>query len=98
MVEVDRERWLKIPFTGCDGMPKTGQTWLRTGVLAATIYIPPNTDKALELLTDALRSKSQPAERQLTVAKSLPSVEELAARASKASTASSTARAGTAGR
>jgi ABC-type sugar transport system substrate-binding protein len=40
IAEGDRERWLKIPFTGCDGMPNT---------------------------------------RQLTVAKSLPSLEELAA-------------------
>ena len=79
ITEGDRERWLKIPFTGCDGMPKTGQAWLRSGVLAATIYIPPNTDVALETLTGAIHTKSQPPERQLTVAKSLPSIEELAA-------------------
>jgi ABC-type sugar transport system substrate-binding protein len=79
ITEGDRERWLKIPFTGCDGMPQTGQAWLRSGVLAATIYIPPNTDVALETLTGAIRTKSQPPERQLTVAKSLPSIEELAA-------------------
>jgi len=98
IVDGDRERWLKIPFTGCDGMPKTGQAWLRTGVLAATIYIPPNTDMALELLTEALRTKSQPSERQLTVAKSLPSVEELTARAGKTSGLQNTARASTAGK
>jgi ABC-type sugar transport system substrate-binding protein len=79
ITEGDRERWMKIPFTGCDGMPKTGQAWLRSGILAATIYIPPNTDVALEMLTNAIRTKSQPPERQLTVAKSLPSLEELAA-------------------
>jgi ABC-type sugar transport system substrate-binding protein len=79
ITEGDRERWMKIPFTGCDGMPKTGQAWLRSGILAATIYIPPNTDVALEMLTNAIRTKSQPAERQLTIAKSLPSLEELAA-------------------
>src|SRR5229473_5235137 len=79
ITEGDRERWLKIPFTGCDGMPKTGQAWLRSGVLAATIYIPPNTDVALETLAGAIRTNSQPPERQLTVAKSLPSLEELAA-------------------
>ena len=83
LTEGDRQRWLKIPFTGCDGMPKTGQAWLRSGVLAATIYIPPNADLALETLTGAIRTKSQPPERQLTVAKSLPSIEELAAGRSK---------------
>ena len=79
ITEGDRERWMKIPFTGCDGMPKTGQAWLRSGILAATIYIPPNTDVALEMLANALRTKSQPPERQLTIAKSLPALEELAA-------------------
>jgi hypothetical protein len=38
---------------------------------------------ALEMLTSAIRTKSQPPERQLTVAKSLPSIEELAAGRSK---------------
>jgi ribose transport system substrate-binding protein len=55
-----RARWLKIPLTGCDGMPKTGQAWLRSGILAATIYIPPNTDLALEMLAAAIRTGTQP--------------------------------------
>jgi ribose transport system substrate-binding protein len=79
----DRERWLKIPFTGCDGLPKTGQAWVRSGVLAATIYIRPNTDLALEMLTDAIRTGSQPPERRLIVPESVPSFEELAARSAK---------------
>jgi len=37
--EVDRERWLKLPFTGCDGLPKTGQAWVRSGLLAATVFV-----------------------------------------------------------
>src|SRR6202047_713854 len=41
--EVDRERWLRLPFTGCDGLPKTGQAWVRSGLLAATVFVPPNT-------------------------------------------------------
>jgi ABC-type sugar transport system substrate-binding protein len=77
---VDRERWLRIPITGCDGMPKTGQAWVRTGLLAATIYIRPNTDLALEMLTDAIRSRSPLPERKLTIPESIPSIEELAAR------------------
>src|ERR1700675_223128 len=40
--EMERERWLKIPFTGCDGLPKTGQSWIRSGLLAATGFVPPN--------------------------------------------------------
>jgi ABC-type sugar transport system substrate-binding protein len=83
IAEGERERWLKIPFTGCDGLPKTGQAWVRNGLLAATIFIRPNTDLALEMLTEAIRSGSQPPERKLTVSESVPAFEELAARAAK---------------
>jgi ribose transport system substrate-binding protein len=24
-----RERWLDVPYIGCDGVPKTGQAWVR---------------------------------------------------------------------
>ena len=80
----ERERWMKIPFTGCDGLPKTGQSWLRSGLLAATIYIRPNTDLALEMLTEAIRTGSTLPESKLITPESLPSVEELAARSAKA--------------
>jgi ABC-type sugar transport system substrate-binding protein len=79
----DNERWTKIPFTGCDGLPKTGQAWLRNGLLAATIYIRPNTDLALEMLTEAIRTGAQPPERKLTEPESVPPLAELAARGSK---------------
>ena len=75
--ETERERWLSLPFLGCDGLPKTGQAWVRTGVLTATIYIPPNTGQALEMLVDALQNgKSQP-ERALTEAVSIPPIPKL---------------------
>jgi ribose transport system substrate-binding protein len=74
----ERERWLKIPFTGCDGLPKTGQSWVRSGLLAATVYVPPNTDIALEMLTEAIRTGTQPPECKLTTAESIPSLQELA--------------------
>ena len=80
----DRERWLQIPFIGCDGLPKTGQSWVRSGQLTATIYIRPNTDLALEMLAEAYRSGSQPQQRTLTAPQSIPSVEELATQAASA--------------
>ena len=94
IAENDRERWLKVPFTGCDGLPKTGQAWIRNGLLAATIYIRPNTDLALEMLTEAIRTGTQPPERKLTVPESVPSLEDLAARAAKSATAKSHRSAG----
>jgi len=86
IAEGKRERWLQIPFTGCDGLPKTGQSWVRSGLLAATIYIRPNTDLALEMLTEAIRSGSRPPECKLIAPESVPSLEELAARTARANT------------
>ena len=83
----DRERWLRMPFTGCDGMPKTGQAWVRSGELAATIFIRPNTDLALEMLTEAIRTGVQPPERKLITPESVPAFEDLALRAAKSSAA-----------
>ncbi len=81
--EKERERWVKIPVTGCDGLPKTGQAWVRSGTLAATIYIRPNTDLALEMLAEAIRDGKQPPERKLIAPESVPSLEELTTRMEK---------------
>ena len=75
-----REKWLSVPFTGCDGLPKTGQELVRKGMLAATVYVPPNTTLALEMLVAAILKKSNPAELALTVPSSIPKTEELAAK------------------
>jgi len=76
----DRERWLKMPFTGCDGVPKTGQAWVRSGELAATIFIRPNTDLALEMLTEAIRKGSPLPEEHLTIPESVPAIAEITPR------------------
>jgi ribose transport system substrate-binding protein len=70
--EVDRERWLKLPFTGCDGLPKTGQAWVRSGLLAATVFVPPNTGQAIEMFVQAIQQKKRPPERVFTVPTSIP--------------------------
>jgi ribose transport system substrate-binding protein len=71
------DRWLKLPFTGCDGMPKTGQSWVRSGVLTATIYIPANTDTAIEMLVDAIKNGTKLPERKVTQAQSIPPLADL---------------------
>jgi ABC-type sugar transport system substrate-binding protein len=78
--EAERERWLKLPFTGCDGLPKTGQAWVRSGLLAATIFIPPNTGQAIEMIVQALQQKKQPPERVLLPPRSIPSLDALTTR------------------
>lgn len=79
IAEPDRARWMKIPVTGCDGMPKTGQAWVRNGSLAATVYIRPNTDLAIEMLVDAFKNGTMLPERKITEPESIPSLAELAA-------------------
>jgi len=79
IAESDRARWMRIPVTGCDGMPKTGQAWVRNGSLAATIYIRPNTDLAIEMLVEAFRSGAMLPERKVTAPESIPSLADLAA-------------------
>ncbi|HZR30406.1 MAG TPA: substrate-binding domain-containing protein [Terriglobales bacterium] len=74
----ERQRWLSLPFTGCDGMPDTGQAWVRSGLLAATVVVPANTGQAIEMLTQSLRSGSQPQERTFTAPLSFPPTEKLA--------------------
>jgi ABC-type sugar transport system substrate-binding protein len=78
--EAERSRWLALPFTGCDGLQATGQTWVRQGLLAATINIPANAGQAMELLLKAFHGP-EPPERTLTVPLSFPAVAALASRA-----------------
>jgi ABC-type sugar transport system substrate-binding protein len=75
--EVLREKWLGVPFTGCDGLVATGQQYVRSGLLAATVVVPPNTKLALEMLVAAMQQGKNPPELALTAPTSFPSVEEL---------------------
>ena len=81
--EEERTRWLNLPFTGCDGQLKTGQTWVRQGWLAATIYLPPLTGTAIEILAKAMREGTRPPERTMTVSFSIPTLDRLAPRKSQ---------------
>src|SRR5579863_3191164 len=74
-----RERWLKLPFIGCDGLPNSGQTWVRRGLLTATIFVPPNAGNALEILAQSIQSGNIPAERSLIEPVPIPALDVLAA-------------------
>ena len=73
----DRERWLRLPFTGVDGLPQTGQSWVKAGTLKATVVVPPNTGQALTMLTEAINKSSAVPERTFTVATSMPAIDKL---------------------
>lgn len=80
---VDRERWLNLPFTGVDGVPKTGQAWVRTGLLAATVIVPTQSAQAVSMLVEALQNGANPPERSFTVPESFPPLEKLSAKKTK---------------
>jgi ribose transport system substrate-binding protein len=73
----EKERWLRLPFTGIDGVPKTGQTWVRTGALTATIITPPSAGQAVYMMVQAMKTGSKPPERSYTVAESFPPLDKL---------------------
>ena len=81
---VERERWLGLPFTGVDGVPRTGQAWVRSALLAATVIVPTQTGQAVTMLTEALQNAAKPPERSFTAPESFPPLEKL--HAGKAST------------
>jgi ribose transport system substrate-binding protein len=73
-----RERWLDVPYIGCDGVPKTGQAWVRSILLAATVITPPLAGQALEMMATA-RNGNLPPELTLAAPKSFPALESLRA-------------------
>lgn len=68
-----------VRFTGVDGIPKTGQAWTRSGILSATVVVPPNTVPALKMLVKATRDRSQPPEQTLVAPYSFPELIQLGA-------------------
>lgn len=75
--EAARERWMNTPYMGCDGVTKTGQEWVLTGKLRATVVIPPMAGLALEMLVKAVSNGSVPPERTLCAPRSFPAMAEL---------------------
>jgi ribose transport system substrate-binding protein len=73
-----RARFLAAPYLGIDGLTKTGQAWLRRGLLTATIIVPANAGQAIDMLAHAVQTGTIPPEKTLTIPTSLPIVEELA--------------------
>lgn len=72
-----RDRWLKLPFIGCDGLPKSGQAAVRNGSLTATVVIPPNAGEAVEFMASALRTGKQATETFFTQPSSFPPLTSL---------------------
>ncbi len=67
-----RDRWVSLPFLGVDGVSKTGQAWVRSSVLVATVVTPPMAGTALEMLVRALQTGTMPPETTLVTPHSFP--------------------------
>jgi len=72
----ERDQWLSLPITGCDGLPRGGQEMVKRGILAATIVAPPNAGIAIELVAKSLKGEQIP-ERTVCAVSSYPPVEKL---------------------
>ena len=69
--------WMSVSFLGCDGLPGTGQNAVRTGLLTATVIIPPNAGTAVEAVVAAIQSGHQPSPCIYTSPVSFPPIESL---------------------
>jgi ribose transport system substrate-binding protein len=74
-----RPEWAQIPFTGCDGLPESGQRLVKAGELAATIVVDSCAGPAVELLDGSLKSGQPPPSTLVIPPRSFPPVEELGA-------------------
>jgi hypothetical protein len=53
---------------------------VRTGQLAATVFVPPNTGQAIEMLVDAIQNKKQPPAKVLVAPRSIPALNAITPR------------------
>ena len=77
-----RDRWLGLPFLGVNGL-EAGQDAVRSGVLAATVVIPPSSGAAVETLVRAYRDGVRPQECILVTPRSFPDLATLVPRSGK---------------
>lgn len=75
-----RPDWAHLPFTGCDGLPESGQRLVREGRLAATIVLDSCAGPAVELLARLTDTGEVPPAGIVIPPRSLPPVGELGAR------------------
>lgn len=72
-----RQRWISLPYLGCDGVPRTGQAWVRSASLAATVAIPPLAGQAVDMLVSAIRTGVLPPEVTQVAPQSFPTLDVL---------------------
>jgi ribose transport system substrate-binding protein len=71
------ERWMRLPYLGCDGLQQTGAAWVRSGLLTGTVVIPAIAGRALEVMVNALETGVQPPEETIVPSHPLPEIEKM---------------------
>jgi ribose transport system substrate-binding protein len=72
-----KDHWSGVPFLGVDGVPKTGQAWVKQGLLKATIVTPPLAGRAVEMVIDAMKTGKFPPEVTFMEPRSYPPLQAL---------------------
>jgi len=81
-----RGRWMNIPFIGVDGVPSTGQAWVKAKTLTATVIAPPIAGTSLEMLVKSVHTGTNPSECTMLPPKSYPDLESLQAESRRGNT------------
>lgn len=69
--------WSQLPFLGVDGLPRTGQAFVHSGSLVATVVVPPGAGVALEALVKALTTGMEVPALRLIPSHSYPAIDKL---------------------
>lgn len=66
-----------VPLMGIDGVPESGQSWVKKGWLISTINVPPLAGIGVTMLAQAMRSGVVPPENTIVGVESFPALEHL---------------------
>lgn len=75
----EREMWQSLPYTGVDGVPSTGQTWVRAGTLRATVVTPATAGEAIVMMAQSIAKGTVVPERSFISPTSYPPLEKISA-------------------
>jgi ribose transport system substrate-binding protein len=78
---IEREMWQSLPYIGVDGVPTTGQTWVRASTLRATVVTPATAGEAIVMMAQALTKGNMVPERSFISPTSFPPLEKISAAA-----------------
>jgi ABC-type sugar transport system substrate-binding protein len=73
-----RDRLLGVPFLGCDGLPESGQAWVKKGLLTATVVLPVLAGLGVEMLAKAIQTGTEPADHTVIRPVSYPALDCMA--------------------